>query len=381
MVMPTKYDVFAKVVEKSPCKQKELGFKKPIYAHVNSLVRTGWIKKLSNGILVPIKNEETKKIFDILKWSLKNNINYNYFFSDNMKKVVFSISKTLPRLNPKELAGNKKNKEIVGFLEENQFILSWKRSPKLGLILNHTILNLIAEKKIQEKFLSFNEISKKILILIKKEINPFDKKIFEFLASSAQLEGSTVSIGETVELILHSVYPDKPAEDIQMVKNLNEAMIYVLENVNEDLTLKHLKEINRICLFSLDKRAGEFKKVQNKIFGNPNFKPTPPGKVVEELSLFCKEFNNIKSRKECLKKIGFIHNQHQRIHAFSDGNSRTTRLLVNWLLIKFNFPILILKTGAFEKYMGLTKLSTKRDDDFLRDFILHVIYHEEIVGG
>lgn len=81
-----------------------------------------------------------------------------------------------------------------------------------------------------------------------------------------------------------------------------------------------------------------------------------------------------------MKQLGFIHNQHQRIHAFVDGNSRTTRLLVNWLLIKFKFPLLIIKTGAFEKYMSLTKLSTKRDDDNLRDFLLHLIFHEELLN-
>ncbi|MBT6995412.1 Fic family protein [Candidatus Woesearchaeota archaeon] len=377
--MPTKYDVFAEVVEKAPCKQKDLDFKKSIYAQVNSLVRTGWIKKDSQGILNPIKNDETEKIFRILKWSLKNNVNYNPFFSKNMKQILLVLSKTLPKLNPKKLAGNKKNNEIIDFLEKHQFILSWKRSPKLGVLLNHKILNLILGEEIKEKYLSSKEITNKVKNISKKEINPFDRKIFEFLAGSAQLEGSTVSIGETVELILNAVYPDKPAKDIQMVKNLNEAMKYILEHLKEDLTLDSLKEINRVCLFSLDNRAGQFKKVQNKVLGNTNFKTISPEKVEEELEKFCREFNSIKSREECLEKIGFIHNQHQRIHPFADGNSRTTRLLVNWLLMKFNFPLLILKTGAFERYMDLTKLSKKRDDSFLRDFMLHVIYHEEVL--
>ena len=214
----------------------------------------------------------------------------------------------------------------------------------------------------------------------KKEINPFGKEIFEFLAGSAQLEGSTVSIGETIDLFLNSIYPDKPSEDIQMVKNLNEAMNYVIDHIDEKLSLDYLKEINRLCLFSLHKGAGKFKKTQNKILGNPNFKTTSPERVVEELEKFCIEFNKIKTRKDCLKQIGFIHNQHHRIHPFVDGNSRTTRLLVNWLLMKFKFPLVIIKIGAFEKYMSLTKLSDERDDDNLRDFLLHLIFHEEILG-
>jgi len=376
--MSTKYDVFAKIIEKAPCKSKDLGFAKPVYAHIDLLVRENWVRK-TKGVLVPIKNEKTIKIFKIISWSLKNNIDYNIFFSENVGKILKVISETSPVLNPKELAGNKTNNEIIDFFEENQFILSWKRKPKNGTLLNHSIFELVIGKKVKERFLLFNEINDKVLSLAREELNPFDKKVFEFLAGSAQLEGSTVSIGETVDLILKSIYPDKSAEDIQMVKNLNAALTYVFENVGEELTLEHLKEINKICLFSLHKGAGMFKKTQNKILGNPDFKTTLPSQVVSELEKFCDVFNKIKTREECLEKLGFIHNQHQRIHPFVDGNSRTTRLLVNWLLMKHGFPILILKVGSFEKYMGLTKLSGKRDDLLLRNFMLHVIYHEEIL--
>ena len=49
--------------------------------------------------------------------------------------------------------------------------------------------------------------------------------------------------------------------------------------------------------------------------------------------------------------------------------------------MKFKFPLLVIKTGAFEKYMSLTKLSIKRDDFNLRNFLLHLMVHEESVKG
>jgi len=82
-----------------------------------------------------------------------------------------------------------------------------------------------------------------------------------------------------------------------------------------------------------------------------------------------------------VKELGFIHNEFQHIHPFSDGNSRTTRLITNWLLTKFKLPILILKKGAFEKYMLQTKMSKVRSDKDLRSFLLHVIFHEETVNN
>lgn len=383
--MPTKYDVFAQVIEKAPCKPKDLKFYKPIYFHLNSLIKNKWIKKNKQGLLNPIKSHETEFIFEILKWSLKNNINYNFWFSKNLPQILSILPKSMPIINPPKLSNNKKIQEIIHFFEENQFLILWKRKPKLGTLLNNFPFDLLKEKynireEIKEKYLSYKEISKRILKIQKKEINPFGIKIFEFLAGSAQLEGSTVSIGETVDLILNSIYPDKPSQDIQMVKNLNEAMHYIIDNLDEKLTLNYLKEINKICLFSLHKGAGKFKKTQNKILGNPHFKTTPPEKVIMKLEEFCEQLNKIKTREECLKQLGFIHNQHQRIHPFIDGNSRTTRLLVNLFLMKFKLPLLILKTGAFEKYMSLTKLSHKRDDENLRNFLLHLIFHEELLN-
>jgi len=204
-------------------------------------------------------------------------------------------------------------------------------------------------------------------------------KLFEFLAGSAQLEGGTVTIGETVEILTKDIYPDKPSQDIQMVKNLNESFGYVLDHLDEDITLEHIKELNKLALFSLHKGAGQFKKSHNKIAGNPNFKTASPGDVVPLLLNFCEKLNSINSRKEALSELGFIHNEFQYIHPFSDGNSRTTRLIINWFLMKFGLPILILKKGAFEKYMSLTKMSKKRSDDELRNFLLHVVYHEELI--
>ena len=82
------------------------------------------------------------------------------------------------------------------------------------------------------------------VILYIQWYNPFEKKVFSFLAGSAQLEGSTMTEGDTAELLLNDIYPDKPQKDIQMVKNLNEALKYILNNKEADITPERIKEIN-----------------------------------------------------------------------------------------------------------------------------------------
>ena len=382
--MATKYDVFAQIIEKAPCKPKNLNFNSPIYAHLNKLIESNWVKKSSRGVLVPILNKKTKQIFEIIKWSLKNSLDPNIWFNNNLKKVLKVLTERSPKINPSEISANSTNLALINFFSNEQFILLYQLNPKRGTLLTHKMFNLFQDYQeekinIEEKYLDFKIIKNLILKTKKRSVNPFGLKLFEFLTGSAQLEGGTITIGETVEILTKDIYPNKSPKDIQMVKNLNEAFGFILEHLEEPITLESIKELNKLCIFSLHKGAGQFKKSHNKIAGNPKFQTAHPRDVLHLLSNYCNELNLIKTRGEVIEKIGYIHNEFQHIHPFSDGNSRTTRLLVNWLLMKFQLPLLILKRGAFEKYMSLTKLSTKRNDPDLRNFLAHLIYHEELI--
>lgn len=378
--MTTIFDAFAKVIEKAPCKQSDLGFKSPVYSHLSRLVDMKFIKKTKSGY-IPIKSKRTEAVFRIIKYSINNGLNYNIIFQKDFINVVSVIKND--DLRPKELENNQQKLSALRFLEENQFILVRKKRPKKGTLLKHKAFDELS-KYYKRKIVVNESFDKNILSDVLQipeiELNPFDRSYFGFLTGSAQLEGSTISIGETIELLTKEIYPDKPAKEIQMVKNLDEAMRYSIENLDSEITSEHIKKINEKILFSLHKGAGEYKKTQNKIVGNPNFKTTPQRVVGMEIEKFCNKFNSISNRKECLEKLGEIHNDLQRIHPFPDGNSRTTRMIVNLLLAKWRFPILVLKAGSFDKYILLTKLSSKRDDNKLQMFLLHIILHEYLIN-
>ncbi|MBU1204082.1 MAG: Fic family protein [Nanoarchaeota archaeon] len=379
--MPTRYDVFSEIIEYAPCKAKDLPFKKPVYVHLNKLVKEGLIKK-TNSTYVPIKNEHTFLLFKIIKYCLKNGLGYNKILSKNMPLVIRELFKSAPNIRPLRLKANKENTELMKYLEENQFVLITKKRPKKGIILQHQLFGYVLKLSgISYKFslTKFKNIQEEVFKLKSNPLNPFDDKIFQFLTGSAQLEGGTITSGETRELILKDIYPDKPKKDIQMVKNLNEAMHYVLENLDEEILAEHIKEINKRVMFSLHRGAGKYKLVQNKIQGNPTFKTASPNKVPKLVEEFCLMLKEIKTKKECLMKLGYIHNEFQRIHPFSDGNSRTIRMILSWVLLKHKIPLLVLKMGCFDEYMNLTKLSSRRDDERLMKLFHHLLIHESLL--
>ena len=379
--MPTKYDVFAEIIEQSPCKAKDLLFKTPIYAHIKSLILQKWVKQIE-GKYIPVKSQTTTLAFKIIKYCLKNGLDYNKFFSRNLPTIITQLFENTPNLRPEKLKGNKENSELMKYLEKNQFILIIKKSPRKGIILKHqlfdSILNLYNIRTLI-KTKNYIDIKELILQIKAETINPFDDKIFSFLTGSAQLEGSTVTVGETKELIVNDIYPDKPKKDIQMVKNLDEAMHYVLENLENEISTEHIKELNKLVMFSLYRNAGKYKVTHNKIQGNPNFKTAYPNQVPELMQKYCKILQEIKTKKECLDQTGYIHNELQHIHPFSDGNSRTTRMVLNWMLLKHKLPLLIIKMGCFDEYMGLTKLSKQRKDEKLTKLFQHLLIHEHLI--
>lgn len=378
--MTTIFDVFAKVIEKAPCTQSELEFKSPVYLHLSRLVDLNFIKKTSSGY-VPVKNIKSSAAFKIIKYSIKKGINYNIIFRYEFVNVLKSIKGE--NIRPKEVRNNLQKLKVLKFLENQQFILVRNKRPKIGTIVYHNIFRFLSKywgKEIEIHEVYSKDVIHSVLSIPKREIDPFENSYFAFLAGNAQLEGSTITIGETVDLLTKEIYPEKTAKDIQMVKNLDVAMRFVIENLNKKILPEDIKKINEYVLFSLHKGAGRYKKTQNRIAGNPNFKTTPPRLVSIEVEKFCKMCNSISNRRDCLEKLGLIHNDLQRIHPFSDGNSRTTRMVVNWLLARWKFPMIVLKTGSFDKYMSLTKLANKRADYDLKMFLLHVILHEYLIN-
>ncbi|MBU0472315.1 MAG: hypothetical protein KKF65_06825, partial [Nanoarchaeota archaeon] len=199
--MPTKYDVFAEVIEHAPCKAKDLKFKTRIYTHLKTLISDNWIK-LTDEKYLPFKSDETTAAFNIIKYCLKNGLDHNKFFSKNILLIIKELFANSYDLRPNKLKGNKENVELLHYLEQNQFLLVAKKKPRRGLILKHQLLQNILDLHKDKFEISTNNylnLKEEVMLLGFNEINPFDNQVFSFLSGSAQLEGSTVTEGETKE--------------------------------------------------------------------------------------------------------------------------------------------------------------------------------------
>jgi len=110
---------------------------------------------------------------------------------------------------------------------------------------------------------------------------------------------------------------------------------------------------------------------------------TPPSRIDSSIREYIDRFNfvflKLKNKGNTAlvlkKKIEFatwVHSEFQHIHPYLDGNSRTTRILFNYVLSGFGFPLI--DVYFVKDYLDVTKGESERNDKKLYGFLLMLIY-------
>ena len=82
-----------------------------------------------------------------------------------------------------------------------------------------------------------------------------------------------------------------------------------------------------------------------------NFKSTPAPYVKTDMDLLLKWYNEYKKKLHPLVLAILFHHKFEKIHPFMDGNGRTGRMVLNYLLLKNNYPPLIIHKKTHENYL------------------------------
>lgn len=87
--------------------------------------------------------------------------------------------------------------------------------------------------------------------------------------------------------------------------------------------------------YSIGERPGEYKK-HDYVTGREEIGAAPED-VQEEMAELLEELNDIEEGKELIA-AAYFHAKFEKIHPFADGNGRTGRILMNYILIVHNHP-------------------------------------------
>ncbi|MEB3283172.1 MAG: Fic family protein [Lyngbya sp.] len=168
---------------------------------------------------------------------------------------------------------------------------------------------------------------------------------------SSQIEGTQASLLDVLEFESQTLEPDNPQEVAEVVNYIS-AINYGLERLKDlPVSLRLIREIHRELMQGVrgaEREPGEFRRTQNWIgsggcsLADATYIPPPPDEMMQALDNL-EKFLHDSTPMPSLIKVGLAHAQFETIHPFLDGNGRTGRLLITFLLCEKNilkYPLL-----------------------------------------
>jgi len=177
------------------------------------------------------------------------------------------------------------------------------------------------------------------------------------------IEGSTITLEETRELVEHKIAPNKPLRDIKETEAHVKVFLEMLrkkEKFNIQLILKWHKN-----LFGETKPdiAGKFRDYLVRVadYLAPDWQDVRL--LMKKLIKFYEENKN--KNMNPVELAARTHYQFEKIHPFGDGNGRIGRLIMNYILWHQDYPMLIIE---YKKRKSYYRALQKTENDFFNYF-------------
>lgn len=203
-----------------------------------------------------------------------------------------------------------------------------------------------------------------------------DKFKLEFNYNSNHLEGNTLTYGQTKLLLMFGETSGNASlKDYEEMKAHNVGLEMIKQEAQDKerpLTESFIRELNRTILVQdywknaktpdgqdirMQIKVGEYK-------SRPNSVLTATGEVFsyaspEETPAFMTslvDWYNLEADKGILTPVelaALLHYRYIRIHPFEDGNGRIARLLVNFVLHRYGYPMIVIHSEDKSNYLNI----------------------------
>lgn len=254
----------------------------------------------------------------------------------SVKKVRIFIG---PKLPPHE--------ELQAFFHELE-----KRSPKpySAKWLPEDLLGQVED--ISASIAAYHEFPDEIL--------PEDFLV-RFTYNTNAIEGNPLTLRQTALILSDKISPQgAKTESVIEVMNGKDAWELIRGSCGT-ITEKFLRRVQYEVTKNTGCRLqGEYRDSEVRISGSewepPLAKEVP--RLAKEAIL---EYKTLKRKSHPLELAAWMHNRIAQIHPFTDGNGRTARLVMNWVLLRNHFPPIIIDVRNKEEYYMMIEKADKGD--------------------
>lgn len=183
-----------------------------------------------------------------------------------------------------------------------------------------------------------------------------------FTYNTNAIEGSTITLEETRELLEHGIAPNKLLGDVKESVSHEKVFLEMLKKKDKfsiPLLLRWHKEIFGETKADI---AGKFRDYLVRIGAHivPDWQDV--GKLMQDLI----NFYGKRSHMNPAELAARMHYKFEKVHPFGDGNGRIGRLLMNYILWWNKYPMLIIE---YKKRRSYYKALQKDEEPFVNYFM------------
>jgi Fic family protein len=192
--------------------------------------------------------------------------------------------------------------------------------------------------------------------------------------NSNAIEGNTLTLRETMLVLQQGItVKGKSLKDHLEVKNQAKAIEYLYDVVDskKDIPLSEMliRNLHSLVVQNIDGvKAGSYRTYDVRITGSKHT-PPPAFEVPHRMKDLLDWYKENKNKLDIVTLATEFKHRFVYIHPFGDGNGRVSRLILNIILMKQGYPIVVILKNDRTKYY---KVLQKADKNKIEGLILFI---------
>ncbi|MCX6667325.1 MAG: Fic family protein, partial [Euryarchaeota archaeon] len=189
-------------------------------------------------------------------------------------------------------------------------------------------------------------------------------------------EGNRLSLRETSMILTENIIPaGATPNDYNEAINSKDCYKFMKEYKGE-FNQKFLLKIHGLLTKNTNcKIVGKYRNHDVRISGS-DWIPPSYKKLKEEIRKIFQWYYSAKKKLHPVELGTILHNRLVRLHPFSDGNGRTSRVIMNWILIKNKFPMFYVELRDKINYYEAIEEGDKGNDEVMVHYIAKVLMEQ-----
>ncbi len=174
--------------------------------------------------------------------------------------------------------------------------------------------------------------------------------LVRFTYNTNAIEGNPLTLRQTALILSENISPQgTKTDDVIEVMNGRDVWDFIRKYngvVNETFFKKVQYEVTKNTKCRLQ---GKYRDSEVRI-GGSEWVPPQAKEVPALMKKLIREYAGYKRTLHPIELASWLHNKIVQIHPFTDGNGRTARLVMNWILMRKRFPPVIIDVRNKEEY-------------------------------